>query len=40
VWGRLLAGSKDPSIMLPYLLVAIVGLLSLEWLTRKLLRLA
>lgn len=31
---------RDPSIVLPYLLVAIVGLLSVEWLTRKLLRLA
>ena len=31
---------KDPSIVLPYVLVAVVGLLSAEWLTRKLLRLA
>jgi hypothetical protein len=31
---------RDPSIVLPYVLVAIVGLLSVEWLTRKLLRLA
>jgi hypothetical protein len=36
---RWMAG-QDPTIVLPYLLIAIVGLLSTEWLTRKLLRLA
>ena len=30
----------DKPVKLPWVLVAVVGLLSIEWLTRKLLRLA
>ena len=37
VWDR---GQPHQPVRMSYVLLAVVGLLSLEWLTRKLLRLA
>ncbi len=40
IWDEGFTIVQDPSIRMAWVLVAVVGLLSLEWLTRKLLRLA